>query len=193
MAEYTSLYEKERKKKIPKNIESEEEKLQRITKEHANTVNHSKINLKELKDLVKEWWIDIEKAALDKIQKDDKLDDKELNNVIESVEFKEIVEKIEEIMNNPDIDTILPKDLRINPQEFKDACKDKTKRPALLQKIDTALDCVNDQVRSWWSKIGGNPFARNINMRENLMFLANKKIISVQEHMINMKNYLNDN
>lgn len=189
MAEYVSEYEKERKKKESKN---KGEKWS-INKEHEEMLQHSKLSLKELKDMIKEWTIDLDQKTLDKIQKDNKLDNTEFNSVIDSLQMKELLGKIEEITNSPDIENILPKELRITPKEFKDACIDKDKRPALLMKIDTALDCVNDQVRSGWGKIGGNPFSRNIAMRENLMFLANQKIINIQEDMIDMKKYLQDN
>ncbi len=189
MSEYISEYEKERKKNESKN---KREKWD-INKENEKTLHQSKLSLKELKDMIKEGSIDLDQTTFEKIQKDNKLDNTEFNNIIESLEMKELLKKIEEITNSPDIENILPKELRITQKEFKDACMDKDKRPALLMKIDAALDCVNDQVRSGWGKIGGNPFSRNIAMRENLMFLANQKIIHIQEHMIDMKNYLKNN
>lgn len=143
MSEYISEYEKERKKKESKNVNEKKG----IDKEHEEMMKQSKISLKELKDLVKEGAIDLDQKTLDKIQQDDRLDTQELDTVIESLKLKVLLEKIEEIVNNPEIENILPKELRITPKEFKDACIDKDKRPALLIKIDAALDCVNDQVR----------------------------------------------
>ncbi len=189
MSEYISEYEKERRKNEAKNRGEKWD----INKENEKALRQSKLNLKELKDMIKEWSIELNQATLEKIQKDNKLDNTEFNDIIESLEMKEVLKKIEEITNNPDIENILPKELRITQKEFKDACMDKDKRPALLMKIDTALDCVSDQVRSGWGKIWGNPLSRNIAMRENLMFLANQKIIHIQEHMIDMKNYLQNN
>ncbi len=189
MSEYISEYEKERKKKEQKNTREKWD----INKENKEALDQSKLSLKELKNMITEWSINLDQKTFEEIQKDNKVDNREFNSIIESLEIKELLKKIEEIVNNPDIEHILPKELRITSKEFKDACINKDKKTALLTKINTALDCVNDHVRNDWGKVGWNPLIRNITMRENLMFLTNQKIIHIQENMIDMKNYLQDN
>ncbi|MCF7834973.1 hypothetical protein K9M48_02865 [Candidatus Gracilibacteria bacterium] len=187
MSEYIPGQEKETYKN---NIE-ENNKLSKEDEEKY-FLEKNKISLNELEQLVEEGSIDIDEKTLKEIKEDNKLDEKELDTIVDSIKFNEIINKLEEIEKDSDIDKILPKELKIQDTEFKEACKDKNKRQILFKKIDEALDYINDQLHSGNSKIGGNPLMKSINMRENLLFLANKKAIKIQENMIDMKNYLDE-
>lgn len=187
MVKYRSSYENEEKQEKKK-----EKEQKKNNKEQWHDIQKSKLYLKELEELRDKGMIDIDEEMMKKIEEDSKLDTKEINTVVESVEFKKIVEKIEEMEKLLEQEDILPKELKIKKQEFIKACESTQEKDILLKKIDQTLDYVNNAVGTSWSKIGGNPLVRNIRMRENLLFLANKKIIEIQEHMIDIKNYLWD-
>jgi hypothetical protein len=70
------------------------------------------------------------------------------------------------------------------------AVKDPVKRQEVLQKIDDSINIVVSNVGWPTFKTGGNPFARRVRNLTNLLFLTNKKTIAIQEHMIDLKNYL---
>lgn len=184
---YLNREEQDKKKK--KKIEEISKELQK-REELKFHVSKNKLSLKELQDLVKEWIVTInDKQLMDKIAKDGTLEDHELDAFLHDVQINDLLHKIEEIEKTIDIDAILPKELRIKPQDFALACKDPVKRQEVLKKLDDGIDYIVPQVtpsfKSWW-----NPFVRRISNLSNLIFLTNKKIIDIQWHMIDIKNYL---
>jgi hypothetical protein len=69
-----------------------------------------------------------------------------LDSFLHDVEINDLLHKIEEIEKTIDIDAILPKELRIKPQDFTLACKDPAKRKEVLQKLDDGIDYIIPQV-----------------------------------------------
>lgn len=184
---YLDIEQQDKKRK--KKLEQINKELQKRN-ELQSHLSKSKLSLQELQNLVKEGVVTInDKQLLEKIVKDDKLEDHELDNFLQDVQINDLLRKIEEIEKTMDIDAILPKELRIKPQDFALACKDPSKRKEVLQKLDDGLDYIIPQVtpsfKSWW-----NPFARRVTNLSNLVFLAHKKIIDIQWHMIDIKSYL---
>lgn len=184
---YLSPEEQDKKKK--KKLETVDKGLQK-NKELKNYLSKSKISFKELQDLIKEWIVNTDnKQLFEKIAQDGKLEDHELDDFLHDVHMDDLLHKIEEIEKTIDINSILPKELRITPKDFVLACKDPAKRQEVLQKLDDGIDYIIPQVsaslKSWW-----NPFARRISHLSNLIFLANKKIIDIQWHIVDIKRYL---
>jgi len=184
---YLDIEQQDKKRK--KKLEQINKELQKRN-ELQSHLSKSKLSLQELQNLVKEWVVTInDKQLFEKIVKDDKLEDHELDNFLQDVQINDLLRKIEEIEKIMDIDAILPKELRIKPQDFALACKDPVKRKEVLQKLDDGLDYIIPQVtpsfKSWW-----NPFARRVANLSNLVFLAHKKVIDIQWHMIDIKSYL---
>lgn len=184
---YLSIEEQDKKKK--NKLEKIDKDFQKKRELEAH-LSKSKMSLKELQELIKEWIVTVnDKELLKKIAKDDVLEDHELDDFLQDVTITDLMHKIEDIEKTLDIDDILPKELRIKPQDFVAACKDPVKRQEILQKLDDGIDYIIPQVtssfKSWW-----NPFARRIANLSNLVFLAHKKIIDIQWHMIDIKNYL---
>lgn len=184
---YVSIEEHDKKKK--KRIEETSKELQKHN-EIQSHLSKSKLSLNELQELIKEWIVTVDDTQLlEKIAKDGVLEDHELDSFLQDVEINDLIHKIEEIEKTDDIDAILPKELRVHPQDFALACKDLIKRQEVLQKLDDGIDYVVTQItpsfKSWW-----NPFARRVSNLSNLVFLAHKKIIDIQWHMIDIKKYL---
>lgn len=184
---YVNMEEQEKKRK--KKIEQINKELQKNTELNIH-LSKSKLSLKELQDLVKEWVVTVnDKKLLEKISRDDTLEDHELDTFLQDVQINDLLRKIEEIEKTIDIDDILPKELRIKPQDFKQACTDPVKRQEVLMKLDQWLEYIVPQVRPLF-KSGSNPFARRVANLSNLIFMAQKKIINLQWYMIDIKHYL---
>ncbi len=114
--------EKEKKKELVKNLEFFYEKkklLEKIDKDKKLTY---------LKSLVERGLINLDTA--EHIVQGDTLDNEEI---------KEIFSKIDEIDEIQDIDTILPKQLRITKQEYMKAIDDPIFRQEIVKKLDTSL------------------------------------------------------
>jgi len=184
---YVSIEEQDRKKK--KKLEQISKELQKRN-ELQSHLSKSKLSLNELQELIKEWVVTInDKQLLQKIAKDGVLEDHELDSFLQDIHINDLLHKIEEIEQTTDIDAILPKELRVQPKDFTLACKDPIKRKEVLHRLDDGIDYIVPQVtpsfKSW-----GNPFARRVTNLSNLVFLTHKKIVDIQWHMIDIKNYL---
>jgi DNA-binding phage protein len=112
-----------------------------------------------------------------------------MNAILDNVELQDILTKIEDMEKEMDIDDLLPKALRVKKEDFVAACGNAAKKAEVLKKIDEGIDYVMFQLGPTF-KTGGNPFARRVRALSNMLFMANKKVIRVQEHMIDLKNYL---
>lgn len=142
---FLSMDEKEKKRK--KKIEQAADKEQQRRQEVSSYLSKNKIGLKELQELVKEGVVVInDKQLLERIARDEKLDDHELDDLLQDVQINDIIRKIEEIEKTMDIDKILPKELRVSPQDFKLACKDPMKRKEVVQKLDDGIDYIVPQI-----------------------------------------------
>ena len=183
------LNDEDQEKKKKKKLEAISRKQGKESEIQAH-LKKDKLSLNELQDLVKEWAISFEdKEILEKISQDKKVDKKEMNTVLDNVQLQDILKKIENIEKEIDMDKILPQALRIKKEDFVAACGNSAKKAEVLQKIDDSIDHVMFQL--WPNfKTGWNPFARRVKNLSNMLFLANKKMIRVQEHMIDLKNYL---
>lgn len=184
---YLNIEEQDKKKK--KRIEEKDKELQK-REELKSHLSKSKLSLQELQELIKEWIVTVnDKQLMERIAKDDVLEDHELDSFLQDVQVNELIRKIEDIEQTMNIDDILPKELRISPKDFTLACKDPAKRQEVLQKLDDGLDYIIPQVtpsfKSWW-----NPFARRVANLSNLIYLAQKKIVDIQWHIIDIKHYL---
>ncbi len=184
---YLSIEEQEKKRK---------KKLDEINKElqkHNELLTHlseNLFNLNELQNMIKEWVITInDKQLFERIARDGILEDNELDNLLKDIQTNDLLKKIEEIEKDLDIDDILPQAMRIKKNEFLAACTDPAKKDEIIQKIDDGINYVMFHIWPTF-KTGSNPFARRIKTISNLLFLANKKAIRVQEHMIDLKQYL---
>lgn len=185
---YLSAEDQEKKKK--KKIEVIRKKQTKEAEIQAH-LKKNKLTLNELQDLVKEGVISFEdKQTLEKISQDQKIDEKEMDDIVDNVEIKWLLEQIEEIEKSLEDNDLIPKELKISKQDFLSAVKDPVKRQEVLQKIDDSIDIVVNNIGWPTFKTGGNPFARRVRNLSNLLFLTNKKTIDIQEHMIDLKNYL---
>ena len=185
---YLNAEDQEKKKK--KRLEAVRKK-QTKEAEIQSHLKKNKLSLSELQDLVKEGVISFEdKQTLEKISQDQKIDEKEMDDIVDNVEIKWLLEQIEEIEKSLEDNDLIPKELKISKQDFLSAVKDPVKRQEVLQKIDDSIDIVVSNIGWPTFKTGGNPFARRVRNLTNLLFLTNKKTIDIQEHMIDLKNYL---
>ncbi len=116
---------------------SSEDMEKRISK------SRTKIDLNDLKNLVESSLID-KKLAKD-IAKDKKITEQEYSDIISTVDIKKVIEWLQTIENIPDINALLPKEYRINLQEYHDSLKDPIKKQVLLVKIDQTFDFMHNQ------------------------------------------------
>lgn len=185
--DYLNVEDQEKKKKKKLEVIRKKQSKEAEIQSH---LKKNKLSLNELQDLVKEWVISFEdKETLEKISQDKKVDKKEMNAILDNVELQEILQKIEEMEKEMDINDLLPKAMRVKKEDFVAACTNATKKAEVLQKIDDGIDYVMFQLGPKF-KTGGNPFARRVRILSNMLFVANKKVIRVQEHMIDLKHYL---
>lgn len=139
-----------------------------------------KFDLQNLKELVEQWVVD--KSLFESIKKDSILSNDEFQDVVESVDMKEVFEKLNEIENFEDIDSIVPKELRVSKNEYMQALKDPEKKKDVLAKFDKSLDIVANNFR-WVS-----PFKRSI--FTSYVWLLSKNMIDLQWKIIDIKRTL---
>lgn len=139
-----------------------------------------KFDLQNLKELVEQWVVD--KSLFESIKKDSILSNDEFQDVVDSVDMKEVFEKLNEIENFEDIDSIVPKELRVSKDEYMQALKDPEKKKDVLAKFDKSLDIVANNFR------GVAPFKRSV--FTSYVWLLSKNMIDLQWKIIDIKRTL---
>lgn len=163
-----------RKKKEIREIKEKDLSEAKKKKETIDTYEKAEKNLFELKQMLDKWILD------DKTE--DLVEDIIDFNVISQEEIDDIFKKIDEIESTKDIDNILPKDLRITKDEYKKALKDKIARKIALNKINNALSIIVRKI---------NPkFGIWLNIMWWFLYTIDKKLVSIQENNIDVKNSL---
>ncbi len=178
--EAAALAEQEKKKKEKsekQKIEAqkkvvESQKKQHEAHEHAETDSA----LAKLKDLIEQHDITLDAKTLKSVEK--AVSGQELN----TDEIEDILEKIDEIENTDDVDNYIPAEIRITKDEYKKALVDDVFRVQMITKLDSALTIIaqNIQPNSWMS----------LNIFSWYMALLDKKLISIQENNIDIKDNL---
>lgn len=170
----------ENEKKLKKNQEKKEikefldkQKTHEVTKKQIETQMLTEDKLEELRLLVEKW-------LLTQKQAEQIATNHELNNS----DIQEIFEKITEIEDIQDIDSYLPKELRVTVTEYQKAMFDDIFRIQTLTKIKTALTVL-------WSQSGITNQA-GINLFSWFLSVLDKNLVLIQEHNIDMKNNLED-
>ncbi len=176
-----SEQEKKNKEKTEKQKISEKKALLEQQKKKAEIREHIKADeaLTKLHDLLDNHDIDLDIADVEHIGK--ALEWEELNHD----DIEDILEKIDEIENTQDIDKYLPPEFRITKQEYHQALVDDISRVTVITKIDTALGLLSQQASGWDSAIW-------INIFSGYMAMLDKKLISIQENHIDMKDSLEE-
>lgn len=102
---------------------------------------------------------------------------------LETEEIEAIFEKIDAIDRVPEIERILPKNLRLTKEEYVDALTDDAKRKEALQKIEGALTHLYEY---------GNPngLSATLGVFFSGFMVLNKHLVLVQEHTIDIKRSL---
>lgn len=111
------------------------QKLQKKLREKIKT----KEELDKLKELVNIWIIS--KESVESIIS---------GEILSTWEIKEILEKIDELWNLDKDNKVLPKNFSITKQEYLDAITNFDKKVILLEKIDTSLDYIYQNMWGWW-------------------------------------------
>lgn len=139
-----------------------------------------KFDLQNLKELVEQWVVD--KSLFESIKKDSILSNDEFQDVVESVDMEDVFEKLNEIESFEDIDSIVPKELRVSKNEYMQALKDPEKKKVVLAKFDKSLDIVANNFR------GVSPFKRSV--FTSYVNLLSKNMIDLQWKIIDLKRTL---
>ena len=173
--------EKKSREKSEKKLISERKKLLDQQKKKAEIREHIKTDeaLMKLHDLLDNHDIDLDIADVEHMKK--ALNWEELTHD----DIEDILEKIDEIENTEDVDSYLPAEFRISKQEYHDALVNDIMRTQTITKIDTALGLLAQQAS--WS--GMNMW---LNIFSWYMAMLDKKLISIQENHIDMKDHLEE-
>lgn len=159
------ITEEENKLEIIKKIEFEKEKEILIKKLEKNK------ELTKLKSIIERWLIKL--STIEKVTEGKKLELQEIN---------EILSKIDEIDNIKNINSSLPRELRVNKDEYLEALRNEQRRKEMLSKLDKVLDYVF---------LAANPFHGSVfDMFSWLIFMLNKNLTIIQENTIDMKDFL---
>jgi hypothetical protein len=135
----------------------------------------TKEEIDRLKDLVESWIITKERANLI-------LSWENLN----TLEIKEIIEKIDELWAIDPEKKILPRGFKITKEEYLEAIANFEKKKILLEKIDEALDYIYKNM--WWGWLIFSLFSF---LFYNL--ILSKETQKVQRNLIDIKNYIINN
>ena len=139
-----------------------------------------KLDLQQLKELVEQWIID--KQLFESIKKDSHISSEEIQEVVNELDIKNLFEKLDQIENFEDIDNILPTNIRVSKQEYLSALHDPTKRDQVISKFNTSLNIIYRHY-NWVSNYKKNMFSNYVN-------LLSKKLIPLQENIIDLKKSL---
>ena len=173
MTELYSDEEKEKKRKQQEKIDSDSYK-KNLEK------NKLKLDLQQLKELVEQWVVD--KQLYESIKRDSQISAEEVQEVVNELDVKDLFDKLDQIEKFEDIDNILPSNIRVSKQEYLAALHDPTKKEPVIAKFNTALNIVYTNYR------GISNYKRN--MFSNYVTLLSKKLIPLQENIIDLKNSL---
>jgi len=158
------------KKKSEKQEKKQKEFLK--TKEKISLYNESSKELNYLKELVNKWIITQEIA--DKII---------FQEVLSKEEIETIFQKIDEIEDIKKIESYIPKELRLNKQEYLQAIEDDIIRVKTITKINRALTLLSQSI-VW-------PWNMWISLFSWVWIILDKNLVIIQENNIDFKNSLN--
>jgi len=161
-------------KEITEQENKQKEKVVKNKKLRENLKAEEALN--KMKEMVNDEDLEL---SLDQVQLIKKAVD---NNEISQDVVEEILEKIEEIEKTEDVDKYLPKEYRITWEEYKKALTNDVFRVQMIVKIDTALTVLANQV--WWES------TMWLNLFSGYMAMLDKKLISIQENHIDIKDNL---
>lgn len=169
--------ETDKKKSLEKDKEKSEkqEKKQKEflkTKEKISLYNESSKELNYLKELVNKWIITQEIA--DKII---------FQEVLSKEEIETIFQKIDEIEDIKKIESYIPKELRLNKQEYLQAIEDDIIRVKTITKINRALTLLSQSI-VW-------PWNMWISLFSWVWIILDKNLVIIQENNIDFKKSLN--
>jgi len=163
--------EKQKKAEMQKIIEQEKKKKEAREK---NDKSKDKEILNKLENMLEEWNLSDDDLS--------KIKDIVKNVDISDDEIEEILEKIDEIEQTEDIDKYLPQEFRVSSEDYKQSITDDIKRLQTLTKLNTGLTILSEQINpdsSMW-----------MNLFSGYMVLLDKKLITIQENNIDVKNSL---
>ncbi len=172
--------ESEKKKKEALDKKDKESKKKAIEQERKTQKTKERIKVEEaldkFKDLLNSHDLDLDAKDLKNIEK--ALSWQELDNQ----EVEEILNKIDEIENTQDIDKYLPQEYRISKEEYKRALIDDVFRNQTITKLNVTLSILANHIEpesSVW-----------INLFSGYIAILDKKLISIQENHIDIRNNL---
>lgn len=158
-------------------IEKDNEQIKKKNLEHKAVKEKISIEIEaenqisKLKELIESWVISKETA--EKIIEWENISESEINDIFNKID------EIEEIKN---IDDYLPKELRINHDEYIKALHDDIFRVQILTKLNSALALISKQI---------NPdSAMWLNLFSWFLIVLDKNLIKVQENTIDIKDNL---
>lgn len=163
--------EKQKKQEAKKILEQEKRKKE--AREKNDKSKDSEI-LSKLEDMLDDW--SLSENDLNKI--------KEIvdNHDISDEEFENILEKIDEIENTEDVDSYLPQEFRITWEEYKQSLTDDIVRIKTITKLNTWLTILAQHIAP--------DSAMWINLFSWYMAILDKKLITIQENTIGVKDSL---
>ena len=176
-----ALAEQEKKKKESEKAKKEaQKKVVESAKKQQEVREHAKTDaaLSHLKDLIEHHDIELDAKTLKSVEK--AVSGQELD----TEDIQEILEKIDEIENTEDVEQYLPDDMRITKEEYKQALVDDVFRVQVVTKIDSALTLIAQNI---------NPNANlSLNIFSGYLAVLDKKLISLQENHIDIKDNLKE-
>ena len=165
---------------------AQKQRKESILKERENLLYHQKkkekiqkhmeaaTQLFELQELLQANVFDNESSKIAK---------KVLNEgMIDSEELRDIFDKIDAIDEKKDIDTYIPKNLRITKEEYSVAISDKKVRKDLIVKLNTILIILKNHMQPK-SQSGLNLFF-------GFLAILDKNLVNLQEYHIDIKQSL---
>lgn len=173
------LAEQEKKKKESEKAKIEaQKKVVESKKRQLEAREHSETDsaLSRLRDLIENHEITLDAKTLKSVEK------AVAGQELDTDEIEDILEKIDEIENTDDVDNYLPQEVRISKDEYKKALVDDVFRVQMISKLDSALTMLGQQVNpnGWMS----------LNIFSWYMAMLDKKLISIQENHIDIKDNL---
>lgn len=150
-----------------KQLKEKEDREEKVEKENLEK------NMDEVLWLVEKWVISKDTAK----------------NIVEGKEIdeetiKEIFDKIDEIEDIKDIDSIIPKELRISKEDYTKAITDDIFRVQTLTKIESSLTLLANKLT--WNNIS------SVNLFSGFLTILDKNLVKVQENTIDIKDCLKE-
>lgn len=169
--------ELDKKKSLEKdkiNTEKQDKKQKEFlkTKEKISLYNESSKELNYLKELVSKWIITQEIA--------NKIISQE---VLSKEEIETIFQKIDEIEEIKEIESYIPKELRLTKNEYLQAIEDDIIRVKTITKINRALTLLSKSIVWSWNMW--------ISLFSWVWIILDKNLVIIQENNIDFKNSLN--